>query len=222
MADTTPTETIENETPEKIEEVEEKEEVVDDVIIEEGHDDDACEGHDHDHDHDHDHAHDGEHDHEHDGDSARKPKQSKAEKKCRKAIQKLGLKPVTGVVKVTVKKSKNILFVITQPDVYKSPASDTYIIFGEAKIDNVNNQQLADTARLFEKKTEGDQKDESDDEPPALIDDGEAEGEIDETGLEAKDIELVMSQTNVTRAQAVAALKKADGDMVEAIMELTM
>lgn len=44
----------------------------------------------------------------------------------------------------------------------------------------------------------------------------------DETGLEAKDIELVMSQANCSRGKAVAALKTHDGDIVNAIMELTM
>ena len=46
----------------------------------------------------------------------------------------LGLKNVQGVSRVTIRKSKNILFVINRPDVYKSPASDTYIVFGEAKV----------------------------------------------------------------------------------------
>jgi len=50
----------------------------------------------------------------------------------------------------------------------------------------------------------------------------EEEVAVDETGVAAKDIELVMSQTSATRAQAVAALKKTDGDIVNAIMELTM
>ena len=45
-----------------------------------------------------------------------------------------GLKQVPGVSRVTIRKSKNILFVINRPDVYKSPASDTYIVFGEAKV----------------------------------------------------------------------------------------
>ena len=45
-----------------------------------------------------------------------------------------GLKPVHDVSRVTIRKSKNILFVISRPDVYKSPASDTYIVFGEAKV----------------------------------------------------------------------------------------
>ena len=53
-----------------------------------------------------------------------KAKQSRSEKKSRKAMQKLGMKPVPGIMRVTVKKSKNILFVISKPDVFKSPASD--------------------------------------------------------------------------------------------------
>lgn len=63
-----------------------------------------------------------------------KAKQSRGEKKARKLMSKLGLKPVPGVNRVTIRKSKNILFVINKPDVLKNPASDTYIVFGEAKV----------------------------------------------------------------------------------------
>ena len=49
----------------------------------------------------------------------------------------LGLKQVPGVTRVTIRKAKNILFVIGRPDVYKSPASDTYIVFGEAKVSSL-------------------------------------------------------------------------------------
>merc|ERR1719443_764102 len=75
--------------------------------------------------------------------------QNRSEKKSRKAIQKLGFKPFPGVVRVTVKKSKNILFVISKPDVHKSPASDTYIIFGEAKIEDLGAQAQASAAQQF-------------------------------------------------------------------------
>ena len=51
-----------------------------------------------------------------------------------------GLRPVTGVSRVTIRKAKNILFVITQPDIFKSPASDTYVIFGEAKVSTCCSQ----------------------------------------------------------------------------------
>lgn len=63
-----------------------------------------------------------------------KAKQSRSEKKARKILMKMGLKGVAGVNRVTIRKSKNILFVINKPDVYKSPGSDTYIVFGEAKV----------------------------------------------------------------------------------------
>merc|ERR1712136_539297 len=69
-----------------------------------------------------------------------KSKQSRSEKKARKAMSKLGLKAVTGINRVTIRKSKNILFVINKPDVMKSPASDTYIVFGEAKIEDLSQQ----------------------------------------------------------------------------------
>ena len=41
-----------------------------------------------------------------------------------------------------------------------------------------------------------------------------------DTGLVEKDIRLVMSQTCVTRKMAIATLRKHDGDIVNAIMEL--
>ena len=56
---------------------------------------------------------------------------------------------VTGVSRVTIRKSKNILFVINKPDVYKSPASDTYIVFGEAKIEDLSQQAQIDAAQKF-------------------------------------------------------------------------
>ena len=46
-------------------------------------------------------------------------------------------------------------------------------------------------------------------------------GEVDETGIESKDLELVISQTGVSRAKAVRALKNNNNDIVNAILELT-
>ncbi|BAB11113.1 unnamed protein product [Arabidopsis thaliana] len=85
----------------------------------------------------------------HDGEAGGRSKQSRSEKKSRKAMLKLGMKPITGVSRVTVKKSKNILFVISKPDVFKSPASDTYVIFGEAKIEDLSSQLQSQAAEQF-------------------------------------------------------------------------
>ena len=57
----------------------------------------------------------------------------------------------------------------------------------------------------------------------AAIAEEEEEGEeVDASGVEEKDVELVMSQANVSKAKAVKALKNNDNDIVNAIMELTM
>merc|ERR1719331_1335619 len=61
---------------------------------------------------------------EEEGGESGKGKQSRSEKKSRKAMAKLGMKPVPGVVRVTIKKSKNILFVIKEPDVFKTSSDN--------------------------------------------------------------------------------------------------
>ena len=50
-------------------------------------------------------------------------------------------------------------------------------------------------------------------------DDGE---EVDATGIEDKDIELVMNQANVSRKKAIKALKENDNDIVNSIMALSI
>ena len=54
-----------------------------------------------------------------------------------------------------------------------------------------------------------------DDEMPAL-EPAEEEGPIDETGLDPKEIELVMAQVNCSRAKAVKVLKENGGDIINA------
>ncbi len=152
-----------------------------------------------------------------------KAKQSRGEKKARKAMSKLGLKVVTGVRRVTIRKSKNILFVIQDPDVHKSPASDVYIIFGEAKIEDLSQQaQMAAVEQFRTPETTPAVPGDSNATVAQSIQEESEEEEVDESGVESKDIELVVVQANVTRSKAVKALKNNNNDIVNAIMELTM
>ncbi|KAL6539735.1 hypothetical protein OROHE_011506 [Orobanche hederae] len=150
-------------------------------------------------------------------DPSGRSKQSRSEKKSRKAMLKLGMKPIPGCSRVTVKKSKNILFVISKPDVFKSPNSDTYVIFGEAKIEDLNSQLQTQAAEQFKAPNVGNAAPKPEPTIEPLFDDED----VDESGVEPKDIELVMTQAGVSRARAVKALKESDGDIVSAIMELT-
>ncbi|XP_010419995.1 PREDICTED: nascent polypeptide-associated complex subunit alpha-like protein 3 [Camelina sativa] len=160
---------------------------------------------------------------EHDGEAGSRSKQSRSEKKSRKAMLKLGMKPITGVSRVTVKKSKNIMFVISKPDVFKSPASDTYVIFGEAKIEDLSSQLQSQAAEQFKTTNLSSvvSQGETSGEAAAVAQDDDDDEEVDDAGVEPKDIELVMTQAGVSKARAVKALKLANGDIVSAIMELT-
>lgn len=106
-------------------------------------------------------------------------------------------------------------------------------VFGEAKIEDVNaSAQQAAAAQLAAQNAAdsgdhsghnhgdsskavepADAKKEDDD------DDGE---EVDASGLEEKDIELVMTQASVSRKKAVKALKENDNDIVNSIMALSI
>jgi nascent polypeptide-associated complex subunit alpha len=165
--------------------------------------------------------------------------QSKSEKKTRKAVEKLGLKRVSGIARVTIKKQKTV-FSIAEPDVYKA-GKDGYVVFGEAKIEDASAQSLQEVfanmqAQQAQAAAGGAAAADDDDQPPPLT---EVKSESsapaaapatpaaaasaapgDEAGVEAKDIELVMAQVNCTRAQAVAALRKNENDIVNAIMSL--
>merc|ERR1712168_137137 len=135
-------------------------------------------------------------------------RQSKSEKKA-----------IPGVNRVCIRKNKSILFIISNPDVYKSPASDTYVVFGEAKIEDMSAQAQMAAAEKFKQQSEPVAQ------KPAVTkieEEEEDEGEVDEEGVEAKDVELVMQQAGVSKGKAVKALKNNNNDIVNAIMELTM
>merc|ERR1712027_181024 len=98
----------------------------------------------------------------------------------------------------------------------------TYIVFGEAKIEDLSQQAQVRAVDQFKSPEASMGAGEMPATQPAIAEESEDEEEVDETGVEAKDIELVMSQANVSRKRAVNALKNNDNDIVNAIMELTM
>ncbi|KAG0346370.1 hypothetical protein BG005_000789, partial [Podila minutissima] len=121
--------------------------------------------------------------------------QSKNEIKARKALAKVGLKKISGIERVTIRRSGQPILAISQPDVYKSTNSDTHIVFGEAQTEDFNLQSQLQAAEdvlkeAGEPSAEAEVAEEEDDE------------EVDEEGVDAGDIELVVAQANVSRAKA--------------------
>merc|ERR1712205_71290 len=161
------------------------------------------------------------------GDASGKGKQSRSEKKSRKAMAKLGMKPVPGIIRVTVKKSKNILFVIKEPDVFKTSSDNpkapaTYVVFGKAEIEDLSAQATSAAVEQFKAPGAGLDAAGGDD-AAALLEagDGDDDGDEDAGGLDDNDIELVVKQAGVSKAKAIKALKQNDNDVVNAIMALS-
>ncbi len=196
----------------------------------------------HEHDHEHTHDHEG-HNHSHNEVPEELSEEtisvySKNEKKARKLISKLNLKKVEGINRVTFTRSRNFIFVVANPEVYKTP-SGTYVVFGEVKVEDVNQKyaaaQQAQEAAQAAAQAAGEPIDGTTaSEDPASItadlesaadapkkEEVEEEEEVDATGVDEKDIELVVDQANVSRNKAIKALKEQDGDIVNAIMSLT-
>merc|ERR1712138_237617 len=136
-----------------------------------------------------------------------KGKQSRSEKKSRKAMQKLGMKPVPGIIRVTVKKSKNILFVIKEPDVFKTSSDNpkspaTYVVFGKAEIEDLSAQATSAAVEQFKAPSTDAVED-----APKTDDAGDDDGDEDAGDLDENDIELVVKQAGVSKAKAIKALK---------------
>lgn len=151
------------------------------------------------------------------------------EQKARKELLKLGLKPITGIHRVTFVRGKTI-FAIAQPEVYKNPSSDSYIVFGEARVEDPGFQaQMAAAQRMVQQaaaqaamnpsaSAAGVNSTELQDED----NEDEDDEEVDTDGLSESDIKIVMEQANVTRSKAIKSLKEHDNDVVNTIMDLSM
>ncbi|TIC19478.1 Septin [Wallemia mellicola] len=154
--------------------------------------------------------------------------QSRAEKKARQALQGLGLKKVQGVTRVVLRRPRNVMLVASNPEVHTAPGSGIHIVFGEFKVEDPSQiqaaSQLAD--QEGQEKTESKKPEEimaEMDSQAQNISEGkgkdvEEEGEVDETGVDAKDIELVIAQVGCSRAKAVKVLKENNAKLKRSVL----
>jgi len=145
-------------------------------------------------------------------------KSSRAERKVKKALQKLGLQQVEGINRVVLRKDKSLLFVVPSPEVFRK--GDSWVVLGEARVEDTKQraremaaQKMAESAQQAQAAKAA--------APQTIAEEEEAE-DVDISGIEEKDIELVVAQAGCSRAKAVAALRKNDNDIVNSIMELTI
>ena len=160
---------------------------------------------------------------------------NKNEKKARELIGKLGLKQIPGIIRVTFRKKDNQIYAIEKPEVFRS-AGGNYVVFGEAKVDNFTQKLAAaqqqaqasgimpsneDVATKSPEDIQADMQAAAEGSVNAAAEEDDEEGEVDAGDLNKDDIELVVQQTNVSKNQAIKALKAHNGDVVNAIMSLS-
>ncbi|WVR07911.1 hypothetical protein IAU60_004954 [Kwoniella sp. DSM 27419] len=171
--------------------------------------------------------------------------QSRPERKARKALEGLGLKRVQGIQRVTLRRPKGVLLVVANPEVYKAPGSDCYIVFGEAKLEDPSSAaqlqaqaQLAASSQAAQKAhAQGGFKDgvpqsledlmagNDGDDAPALEDsdkpaENAASTDSADVTVSDDDVKLVVAQTGCSEEKAKEALKAEKGDLINAIMRI--
>jgi nascent polypeptide-associated complex subunit alpha len=138
---------------------------------------------------------------------------NRGEKKCRKALLKVGMKQLTGITRVTLKKRDGLIFVIDDPEVLN--LDNSYAIFGELKLEDLNRQMQMEQAKKFAQQVPQAKA-------PVKADAAEDNEEpLDETGLTPNHITMVMDHAQCSRNKAIRVLRETNDDMVQAVMKLT-
>ena len=145
-------------------------------------------------------------------------KQTRGEKKFKKAMMKMGLKAVENITRVTLKTSKNMVMYIDEPFVMKS-SDQAYVIFGEAKFFDYNKAMAENQAEKFSNPNMFNET------KPKMNEIAEEEEEDtapeDLENVKEEDVANLISYSNCSRKTAIKTLKATGGDIVEAITRLS-
>ena len=129
----------------------------------------------------------------------------------------MGMKPVTGINRVTIKKGKQMMLYIDNPDILQTPGQDnSYIVFGEAKLQDFPGNIAQDEAGKFKAPEQAEEEAKVEEKK-----EDKATEEVSEEGLNQETIQMVIEHCSCTRQEAVRVLHKHNGDSVNAILELS-
>lgn len=137
-------------------------------------------------------------------------------------MTKMGLKPVSGINRVTIKKGKAFVISIDDPDVWKSPGSENaYIIFGKPNMDGLGGSAGQSEVNQFKPPVTPEGVAEQTPVTPAETTEQVVGEELSEEGLNPDNIKMVMEYTKCSKAEAIKTLRETNDDSVNAIMKLT-
>ena len=84
------------------------------------------------------------------------PKLNRGEKKCRKALMKLGMKQFAGITRVTMRRRDGGIFVINDPEVLRSTEGDgnSFVCFGQIEVDSPEKRMMEQQVNAMKAKEE--------------------------------------------------------------------
>merc|ERR1712050_364227 len=84
------------------------------------------------------------------------PKLNRGEKKCRKALMKLGMKQFSGITRVTMRSRDGGIFVINEPEVLRSTDGDgnSFVCFGQIEVDSPEKRMMEQQMKAMKEKEE--------------------------------------------------------------------
>lgn len=130
-----------------------------------------------------------------------------------KVMKKFHLKEYKGITRVVLKTQKGFVMYIDNPSVVVSDKSDdSFVIFGELRYGELESMVKGKTPANTTNKPQ-EIKEESEEEDEGT--------ELDKGDLSEQDISELMNYAQCTRNKAIRALKKSNGDLVEALSKLT-
>ena len=153
------------------------------------------------------------------------PKLNRGEKKCRKALTKLGMKQFPGITRVTIKKRDGFIFMINNPEVLISGDNgNQFVCFGELKYDDPNQRMAqAEAAKMAQQQAAAQAAAATAPSAGAIANKPAASDEAaeDESGITPNHINMVMEHTSCSRNEAIRALRESNDDMINAVMKLS-
>ena len=152
-------------------------------------------------------------------------KLNRAEKKCRKALTKLGMKTFGGITRVTIKRRDGFIFMINDPEVLISgDDGNQFVVFGELKYDDPNQRMAqAEAAKMAQQQAAARAQTSA---PAGGAKDSKKKADSNEKpesedGITPNHITMVMDHTSCTRNEAIRALRDSNDDMINAVMKLS-
>ena len=106
------------------------------------------------------------------------------------------------------------MYIISDPSVFKSSTSETYVIFGETSVHKISEMQSKEDSKALSTNNVILEHESS-----SMVMEDE---DVDVSGMDLRDIELVITQTGLSWTNAAKALKDAKNDIITAIMDHKM